>query len=119
MELNEDVQQRIEELKAIEQQVQIFLAQRQAAQLELNEIQNAFDEVKKSGGEMYKIVGGVMIKSEKETILKELEEKKKVIEMRIQSTEKQEKLVEKRAIELRRAINEAVAKGPSRTEKRK
>ncbi len=55
-----------------------------------------------------------MIKSEKQPLVKELEEKKKVVGLRVQSIEKQAKLIEKRVIELRREINDAVIKGQTK-----
>ena len=42
-----------------------------------------------------------MLKTSKETVLKELEEKKKILELRTNSIEKQEKLIEGKAEELK------------------
>ncbi|MBI2631747.1 prefoldin subunit, partial [Candidatus Pacearchaeota archaeon] len=44
--------------------------------------------------EAYKILGGIMIKTEKNSLIKELSDKRKVIEIRINALEKQEKLIE-------------------------
>jgi prefoldin beta subunit len=87
---------KIQELQILEQQKQIFLMEKQSVQVELNEINNAADEVKKTNEEVYKILGGIMIKSDKNTLIQELDEKRKVLEIRINALEKQEKLIEEK-----------------------
>src|SRR3989344_8696615 len=82
--------QNIEELQLLEQNFQGLLMQKQSSQLELNEIINALEELKISDDEVYKIPSGIMVKTKKLTVIKELEEKKKIIELRISSIEKQE-----------------------------
>ena len=50
-----------------------------------------------------------MLKSDKKTIISELEEKKKVLELRINSIEKQEKLLEKKVEDLRSSISKQIS----------
>jgi len=49
-----------------------------------------------------------MLKADKNTILKELEEKKKVLELRFNTLEKQEKLLESKAQELQEEVKKAL-----------
>jgi prefoldin beta subunit len=107
---DKDLNKKIEELQLIETHLRNFLAQRQTLQMELNEIENAYEEVEKGKGDMYKIVAGVMIKSDKEELKKELGEKKKLIKARIESIEKQEKILDKESNDLRKDINDRVGK---------
>lgn len=58
--------------------------------MELSETQSALNEIQKSTDDVYKIIGQMMIKSEKKKILEELENKEKIIQLRISSIEKQE-----------------------------
>lgn len=99
---------RLEELHALESNLQNFLMQKQAAQIELNEISNALGEIEKSE-EIYKMISGVMLKTTKKEMKKELDDKKRVIEMKISSMEKQEKLLEKDALALRKEISAGLA----------
>ncbi len=101
MELSEESSKKIQEIQFLEQQSQAFLAQRQSIQIELNEVLNAIEELKKTKDEVYKIVSGIMIKSEKEIMEKEMQEKKALLELRINSIEKQEKLIETKKVKLR------------------
>jgi prefoldin beta subunit len=94
-------QQKIQEAQMLEQSMNSLLMQRQAFNLELNETLNALEEVKKTDDEIYKLSGSIMLKADKEKVKKELEDKKKILEMRLESIEKQEKLLEKKVIEFK------------------
>jgi len=94
----------IEELQNLEQHLQGFLAQKQVVQVELQEITNALEELKKTHDEVYKILSGIMLKANKELLAKELEEKKRLFELRIEAIEKQEKFLEEEAEKLKEKI---------------
>ena len=49
---DKDLNKKIEELQLIETHLRNFLAQRQTLQMELNEIENAYEEVEKGKGDM-------------------------------------------------------------------
>lgn len=100
----DEMGKRIQELQILEQNLQGFVMQKQVFQIELNEILNALEEIEKTKDEVYKILGGVMIKSDKGNVIKEFEEKKRVLELRINSLEKQEKLIESKAREIKQEI---------------
>jgi len=110
MNISKETAAKIEELQILEQNLQAFLMQKQAIQIDLNETANAINELKGSKGEVYKILGGIMIRSDREATLKELEEKKKVLDLRIGSMEKQEKLIESKSEAIRKEISASVAK---------
>mgnify|MGYP001607030834 CR=1 FL=1 len=88
------------DLHILESNLQQLAMQKQSLELEMNEITNALREVTKSKGDVYRVLANVMVKSDKQSMQKELEEKKKLIEMHISSVEKQESLVEAKANEL-------------------
>jgi prefoldin beta subunit len=73
----EDISKKIHELQNLEQNLQSMMVQKQSVQMELNEALNATEELKNSSGDVFKIVSGMMIKSERVTLQKELDEKKK------------------------------------------
>ena len=68
-------QEKLQELQVLEQNLQNVLMQKQTFQIELAETQGALEELEKSGEEVYKIIGQLMIKSEKAKMKIELEEK--------------------------------------------
>ncbi len=94
-----------EELQIYEQNLQSIMLQKQILQAELNEIINALDELEKLGEDSaFRIVGGIMVKKKKEELQKELEERKKIVELRIKNFEKHEELLKKKAEELRQEL---------------
>jgi prefoldin beta subunit len=83
---NKDVQ----EIQFLEQGLQNILYQKQAFQMELSETQDALKQVENSKDEVFKVIGQIMIKSEKSKMKEELISKVKIFELRIKNLEKQE-----------------------------
>jgi len=81
--------QKIKQLQMIEQSLQALLMQKQQFQLQQVEVQSALKELE-SVNEAYKIVGNIMVLTKKDDLLKELQQKKDVVELRIMTMEKQE-----------------------------
>ena len=90
--LDEETQQKIQELQMMEQSFQQLLMQKNAFSMESNETDFIIEQMKKTKGEVSRIIGNqVVIKSTKEEILEDMEKKKKLIGTRMESIEKQEK----------------------------
>jgi prefoldin beta subunit len=90
MEIDQETQEKIQELQSYEHNLQALLMQKQAFQFELNETENARSEVSKSKDDIFKIVGSIMIKANKDNTVKELQHKQELISLRLKSIEKQE-----------------------------
>ncbi|NQV09068.1 prefoldin subunit [Candidatus Woesearchaeota archaeon] len=89
-------QEKIQQLQMMEQTMQNFLMQRQQFQIQLNEIDSALTELK--GQKVaYKIVSSIMIKADPKNLEKELNEKKRAVELRISSLEKHEEKMKEKA----------------------
>lgn len=109
MKIDAETGKKIQELQILEQNLQNLLMQKQTFQIELTEIENALSDLKKSGDEVYKIVGGLMVRSNKLSLTADLEEKKKIISLRVSSIEKQEKILDERAEKFKKEINEIIS----------
>jgi len=96
MEGNEEIQ----EMQILDQNLHNILLQKQAFEMELSESKSALKEIEKSP-EIFKLVGELMIKSDKEKVKEELINKEKILGMRIKSIEKQENTISKRLDDLR------------------
>ncbi len=94
----------VEELQMIEQAVQNLALQKQLFQVELSETDSALENLKEVKGEVYKIVGNLMFKAEKEPLKKELERKKQILDLRIKAIEKQEEELNKKSLKTREEI---------------
>lgn len=96
MAANKDMEEKISQLQMIEQNMQAILAQKQQFQAQLAEIDSALEEIKKSE-EAYKIVGNLMIKSDRKTLEDDLKKKKEIVELRLKTMERQENMLKEKA----------------------
>lgn len=103
-----EITKKMQELQALEQHLQQHALQKQATQVELNEVMNALTEVSKTKDEVYHIVGSIMLRADVPTLTKELNEKKRLLDLRLQAIEKQEKLLENKAHKLREELTLAI-----------
>ncbi len=97
----------------MEQQFQSLLMQKQASQIELLELTNAREEVSKTKGEVYKIIGSAMILSDKNTVLMDIDQKAKQTQLRLDTMQKQEKEMENRIGELQKQIQQQLSQDKS------
>jgi len=102
--MNKETEEKIGQLQLMEQNLQNFIMQKQKFQTQLFEIENALKELEGTKDKAYKIVGTVMIASKREDLIKELKEKKSVIELRIKTIEKQEKTIKDKSSQMQADI---------------
>ena len=101
--MTKEQQEKISKLQLLEQSRQTLNVQKQNFQLQLMELESAIKELK-STRESYRIVGNVMIKKEPDELLKELEEEKQRLELRIKSLDKQEETIKNKMKSLQEEI---------------
>jgi prefoldin beta subunit len=104
MNIDKETQEKIRELQAYEQNLQSLLMQKQAFQMELSETDNALSEVSKSTDDIFKMVGQIMIKTNKEKVEKDLKQRKELLTLRLKSIDKQEKEFTKLLDELKEDV---------------
>ena len=108
MKISKETQEKIQELQLLEQNLQNLIMQKQAFQMEMNEVENALAEVEKTKDEIYKIVGQVMLKADKQETEKELKEKKDILSLRVKSIEKQESLFKDKTEKIREQVTKEI-----------
>ncbi len=92
----------MEELQITEQALQNFAMQKQIFQLELLETNSALEELNNlKTDEVYKVVGSIMIKTNKDNQIKELKKKSDILELRLKSIEKQEEELKNKVLKVR------------------
>ena len=99
----DETQEKIQKLQLLEQNMQQFLMQKQQFQAQLVEIDSALGEVDKTEN-AYKIVGNIMVASNKEDLKKDLQSKKEVAELRLKTLEKQEGQIKEKAEKLQAEV---------------
>jgi len=94
--------QKMQEMQFLEQNLQNLLMQKQAFQLEISETESALKELETAGDEVFKIIGQLMIKSDKKKMTEELQSRKKLLGIRLSSFERQEKTMSEQYTKLRK-----------------
>ena len=103
--MKKDTQEKISQLQLIEQNMQNFLMQKQQFQSQLVEIESALKELEKTDN-AYKIIGNIMVGTDKAELEKDLNEKKETISLRIKTLEKQEKEIKEKASSIQKEVME-------------
>ncbi len=85
-----DNSKKIQEINLLEGNLQNLLLQKQVFQMESAETESALSQIEKSGDDVFKIIGQLMIKTDKENLKEELQNKKRILEIQTNSMEKQE-----------------------------
>jgi prefoldin beta subunit len=102
------LREQLSRLQQLQQNLQAIMMQKQQVELEIVETDRALEELKKLEGDdnsIYKGAGPLLIKTRKEDVLKELEEKKELSNTRVTVLGKQETRVKDNLKEVESKIN--------------
>ena len=89
-----EIQQILVQIEQLKQQYQVIQGQRVSLEARYNEIKNALSELEKSQEKsVYKSIGAILVRKNKEDIINELKEEKELLEVRINAVKKQEQSV--------------------------
>ena len=106
MDLPDSAKEDVLRFQQIQQQLQMVMLQKQNAQTQDLELDNAIRELGKLKGEdAYEIVGNIMIKKPKGEIEKSLREKQDLIKLRISTLQKQQDKLSKDASGLQEKLS--------------
>jgi len=100
----ESKDKKIQEIQILEQTLHNLSFQKQAFQLELSETIESLNSLESSGEEVFKIIGQLMIRTDKKKAQEELANKQKFLELRTKSLEKEEESLAKRVFSLREGL---------------
>jgi prefoldin beta subunit len=96
---------KINQLQLLQQNLQNLVLQKQQVQNQMLEIESALTELKTTD-KAYKIVGKIMLASSKENLIKDMEEKKEISEVRIKNFKEQEESLQKNIEEVQKEAME-------------
>jgi len=113
VELPPQLQEQLVRLQQLQQTLQSVATQRQQVELELSETDKALAELEKSTDDtpVYKTVGSILVKSNRQTLLTELKERKELMATRVTVLGKQEDRTRERLKEIQEKLQERL-KGP-------
>jgi prefoldin beta subunit len=116
VELPPQIQEQLVRLQQLQQTLQSVVAQKQQLELELNETDKALSELEKSTDEtpVYKSVGSILVKSNRQVLMGELKERKELLTTRVTVLGKQEDRTRERLKEVQERLQERL-QGPKTT----
>jgi len=108
MELSPQIQEQLARLQQLQQTLQAVSTQKQQLEIESSETDRALAELEKLGDQsvVYKSVGSLLLRSEKQTLTAELKERKELLGTRITVLGRQEERTKERMKELQEKLQE-------------
>ena len=108
VELPPQLQEQLLRLQQLQQTLQSVVTQKQQVELELSETDKALAELEKSTDEtpVYKSVGSILVKSNRQALLTELKERKELMATRVTVLGKQEDRTRERLKEIQEKLQE-------------
>jgi len=108
VELPPQLQEQLGRLQQLQQTLQAVMAQKQQLEIEASETDKAISELDKVTDQtpVYKSVGSLLVKSDRQTLLTELKERKELLGTRITVLGRQEERTKERIKELQEKLQE-------------
>ena len=102
---NPELEKSLVQYQNMEKQLQAAMMQKHQLQLQVNEMNLALEELSKTKEEeVFKSIGAIMVKTKKEDAVKDLDKKKKMAELRVNSLTKQEEQLKTQLTDLRTSL---------------
>src|SRR3712207_5239780 len=104
------LKEQLARLQQLQQNLQAIMMQKQQVEIENVETERALEELKKTTSDdaVYKLAGPLLVKSNREGLIKDLEEKKELSKTRVVVLGKQESRVKENLKEVESKINEMI-----------
>jgi len=108
------VQNQLAQLQQLQQQAQSVMTQKSQIEALLRETEAALKELENSGEDavIYKSVGGLLFKSEKQKLKEELKERKDMMDLRLKTISKQEERIQGRFTQLQEQLKQSLGQIP-------
>ena len=109
------LQEQIAKMQQSQQNLQSILAQKQQVEMENTESERALEELQKAkdDDQVFKFAGNILIKSDKKTLIEELEEKKELSKTKTTVLTKQEERIKSSLQEQEKKIQDMLKNPPS------
>lgn len=102
------VQEQLARFQQLQQTLQVVITQKQQVELELSDTERALKELEKLTDEtvIYKSIGALLVKSNRQNVIKELNERKELLNTRVTVLAKQEERARSKLKELQQSLQE-------------
>jgi prefoldin beta subunit len=102
------IQQRLLRLQQLQQTLQGVMSQKQQLEMQLTEVEQAANELEKlkETAVVYKSIGALLVKAEKDKVTAELKERKELLTMRVEVLAKQEERLRTQVKDLQQKLQQ-------------
>jgi len=109
-ELPPQVKNQLAQMQQIQQQAQAIITQKNQVEITLKETELALEELEKldTDAVVYRAIGDLLIKTEREKTKEFLKEKKDTLDLRLQTLARQEERAQKRFQQLQEQLKQAI-----------
>jgi prefoldin beta subunit len=109
-ELPPQVKNQLAQMQQIQQQAQAIITQKNQVEISLKETDLALEELEKLDNDavVYRAIGDLLIKTEREKTKEFLKEKKDTLDLRLQTLARQEERAQKRFQQLQEQLKQAI-----------
>jgi prefoldin beta subunit len=107
-ELPPQVQEELVRLQQLQQTLQAVVSQKQQLEMDMTETDRALTELEKVTGEtpVYKSVGSILVKADRQVLLSELKERKELLNTRVTVLGRQEERTRERLKDIQQKLQE-------------
>ena len=109
-ELPPQIKNQLAQLQQIQQQAQAIAVQKNQVEINLKETELALEELEKleTDAVIYRAIGDLLIKSERDKTKESLKERKDTLDLRLQTLARQEERTQKRFQQLQEQLKQAI-----------
>ena len=113
--LSPQLRHQLAQYQQLQQQAQALISQRQQLEILLKETERALAELQKLPAEatVYRMVGALLVKANKQEVERNLSEEKETLDLRVKTVARQQDRVIERLREMQERINQALKGKPS------
>jgi prefoldin beta subunit len=113
-ELPPQIQNQLAQLQQLQQQAQAVMSQKNQIEALMRETEAALKELDKSANDavIYKSVGEVLLKADKQKLVEELKERRDMMELRLKTMSKQEERIQSRFTQLQEQLKQSLGQIP-------
>jgi len=115
-EIPANVQEQLARLQQLQQTLQVIVTQKQQVELELSETDRAVEELQKMADDaaVYQSIGSILVRKDRASLLKNLTERKELLNVRVSVLGKQEEKTRDKLRDVQQQIQARLKSTPSR-----
>ncbi len=102
--MDPELMKKFQELQLLQQNLQAVVMEEQILRQNLVELEDAISELETSEGKVFKLIGEIFVEKNKEDLLNELNNKKELLEIKLESLEKQKKKLQENLEKLQKEL---------------